>query len=303
MRTIIEVKNLYKYYKETKAVDGISFEVYEGEIFGMVGPNGAGKTTTIECIEGLRRPDKGIINVLGVNILKEKYPVEKIGIQLQESLLYPRIKVKEAIQLFASFYAKPVVWKDLLKKLGLQDKENVYYEKLSGGLKKRLQLALTLIGNAELLFFDEITTGLDPQARHNMWELIKELRNQGKTIFITTHYMEEAQELCDRVCIIDHGRILVLDKPEILIQNLTAESKLILTITEPFELKIIEDLPCVSKIKRINEQVIIYGKRKEFLIEIIQTLSRHNLAIQNLQLKQPMLEDVYLDLTGREYRD
>lgn len=304
MRTIIEVKNLYKYYKEIKAVDGISFEVYEGEIFGMVGPNGAGKTTTIECIEGLRKPDKGVIKVLGLNPLKGgSFFREKLGIQLQESSLYPRIKVREAIELFSNFYPKPLVGRELLKKFNLNDKQNVYYDKLSGGLKKRLQIALTLIGNPIVVFFDEITTGLDPQARYNMWELIREIRNRGKTIFLTTHYMEEAQKLCDRVCIIDHGKIVALDKPEILIQNLDAESKVTFAITKPIDLKLLKDLSCVTRAEEVNNQVVVYGKGSEFLTKVVQVVENLGLPLYNLQIKQPTLEDVYLTLTGREYKD
>lgn len=304
MRTIIEVKNLYKYYKEIKAVDGMSFEVYEGEIFGMVGPNGAGKTTAIECIEGLRKPDKGVIKVLGSNPLKGGSSLrEKLGIQLQESSLYPRIKVREAIELFSNFYPKPLVGRELLKKFNLNDKQNVYYDKLSGGLKKRLQIALALIGNPIIVFFDEITTGLDPQARYNMWELIREIRNHGKTIFLTTHYMEEAQKLCDRVCIIDHGKIVALDKPEILIQNLDAESKITFTITKSIDLKLLKDLSCVTRTEEVNNQVIVYGKGSEFLTKVVQVIENLGLPLYNLQIKQPTLEDVYLTLTGREYKD
>lgn len=303
-QAIIKVKDLHKYYKDVKAVNGVGMEIYEGEIFGMVGPNGAGKTTTIECIEGLRAPDKGAIEVLGLSPQKDNYILKKqIGIQLQEGTLPHRIKVKEVMKLFASFYPNPMHWQSLLKQVGLEDKENSYYEKLSGGQKKRLHIALSLIGNPKIIFFDELTTGLDPQARRNTWDMILQIRKEGKTIFLTTHYMEEAQELCDRVCIIDYGKIVALDKPQSLIQNLDVESKVIFTLDDSLNLKILQDLPCVSKVEKINGQVIVYGKEKNLLTTVVQVTQSQGVSLQNLEAKQPTLEDVFIALTGREYRD
>lgn len=301
---IIEVKDLHKYYKDVKAVNGVSMEIYEGEIFGMVGPNGAGKTTIIECIEGLRLPDKGVIKVLGLDPQKDKYIFKKqIGIQLQEGTLPQRIKVKEVMKLFATFYSEPRDWQSLLKQVKLEDKENSYYEKLSGGQKKRLHIALSLIGNPKIVFFDELTTGLDPQARRNTWEMILQIRKEGKTVFLTTHYMEEAQELCDRVCIIDYGKIVAFDTPQNLIQNLDANSKVIFTSEDSLNLKILQDLPCVSKVKKTNKQVIVYGKGKDLLTTVVQVTQTQGVSLQNLEAKQPTLEDVFISLTGREYRD
>ena len=250
-KKLIEVRNLYKYYKDVRAVDGISFDVYEGEIFGMVGPNGAGKTTTPECIEGLRKPHKGSISVLGLTPQRDGHALRlKIGMQLQEGSLFYCITVKEALKLYATFYAQPASWRELLKKFGLEDKQNVYYEKLSGGLKQRLTIALALMGKPQIVFFDELTTGLDPQARRNMWDLIREIRAQGTTVFLTTHYMEEAEELCDRVCIMEKGKIVALDTPKVLIHNLQSESKVIFSTTDTVTAEMFRDLPGASKVKK-----------------------------------------------------
>lgn len=218
---VIKVEHLRKVYNKVVAVNDISFEVQEGEIFGMVGPNGAGKTTTIECLESLRNPDSGKISVLGLNPLNDGYTLrERIGIQLQEATLYDRIRVWEALDLFASFYHHSIDWNSLLETLGLEDKRNSYINKLSGGQKQRLYIALALVNDPELIFLDELTTGLDPQARRMMWKLVQDIRNQGKTVFLTTHYMEEAEQLCNRVAIIDRGHIIALDTPENLIRSL-----------------------------------------------------------------------------------
>jgi len=214
MGTAIEVASLHKFYGPVRAVDGISFTVEEGEIFGMVGPNGAGKTTTIECVEGLRRPDRGTVRVLGLDPQRDGYELRRrIGVQLQEASLPPRLTVWEALDLFGSFYSRRVDGKALLEQLGLADKRNAAFEKLSGGQKQRLFIALALINDPELVFLDELTTGLDPQARRAMWDLVRGIRERGKTIFLTTHFMEEAERLCDRVAIIDRGKIVALDTP------------------------------------------------------------------------------------------
>ena len=229
MASAIVVKdNLRKVYGDVVAVDDISFEVHEGEIFGMVGPNGAGKTTTIECIEGLRRPDGGTVQVLGMDPQRDGYDLRQhIGVQLQEAALPHRIKVWEAMDLFASFYRRSVDWHSLLEQLGLSEKHDASFINLSGGQKQRLFIALALVNDPDLVFLDELTTGLDPQARRAMWDLVQGIRERGKTVFLTTHYMEEAERLCDRVAIIDHGRIVALDTPENLIHSLGAENRVI----------------------------------------------------------------------------
>jgi ABC-2 type transport system ATP-binding protein len=217
-KAIIHVEHLRKVYGSVVAVDDISFEVAQGEIFGMVGPNGAGKTTAVECIEGLRSPSGGSIQVLGLDPQKDKYALRsRIGVQLQESALQNHIKVWEALDLFASLYPHSLDWRMLLEEVGLAEKRNASFAKLSGGQKQRLFIALALLNDPELVFLDELTTGLDPQARHAMWDLVRQMRDRGKTIFLITHFMEEAERLCGRVAIVDHGRIIALDSPEKLI--------------------------------------------------------------------------------------
>src|SRR4030042_4120052 len=221
MDTIVQVEGLRKVYGATVAVDDVSFEVRQGEIFGMVGPNGAGKTTTIECLEGLRKPDQGIVRVLGMDPQRDGQILrERTGTQLQQSNLPERMRVWEALDLYASFYSKAADWKVLLAQLGLEEKRNAPFAKLSGGQKQRLFIALALLPDPELIFLDELTTGLDPQARHAIWDLVRGVRTRGKTVLMTTHFMEEAERLCDRVAILDHGRIGALDTPPAFIRGL-----------------------------------------------------------------------------------
>jgi len=209
---VISVDGLRKQYGSVVAVDEVSFKVHAGEIFGMVGPNGSGKTTTIECIEGLRRPDASAAQVLGLNPWEDTRELrERTGIQLQSANLPRRMQVEEALDLFASFYSQSCDWNHLLEDLGLGDKRKAYFSQLSGGQQQRLFVALALINNPEIVFLDELTTGLDPRARRAIWDLIGDIRERGTTVFLTTHYMDEAEHLCDRVAILDHGRIIALD--------------------------------------------------------------------------------------------
>src|SRR6516164_4166891 len=214
MTAIIEVRGLRKEYGDTVAVDNVSFTVQEGEIFGILGPNGAGKTTTVECIEGLRKPDGGEISVLGLDPLRDHAELTQLlGIQLQESQLPPKLRVAEALDLYSSFYKAPADWRSLLEVLGLRDKSETMFRKLSGGQKQRLSIALALVGSPRVAVLDELTTGLDPQARRDTWELIEGIRDRGVTIVLVTHFMEEAERLCDRVALIDRGRVVALDTP------------------------------------------------------------------------------------------
>ena len=226
----VEVNKLHKSYGPIVAVDSISFSVTANEIFGLVGPNGAGKTTTIECLEGLRTRDAGEVRVLGLDPRHDGVDLRhRIGIQLQESSLFDRIRVKEALDLFAAFYRNPIDWRPLIDQLGLGDRLKTPFAKLSGGQKQRLFIALALVGDPELVFLDELSTGLDPQARRTMWDLVRSLRDEGKTIFLSTHFMEEAERLCDRVAIIDHGKIVALDTPEKLIRGLGVDTRVVFT--------------------------------------------------------------------------
>lgn len=303
-KKVIEVKNLVKKYNKITAVDNASFDVYEGEIFGMVGPNGAGKTTTIECIEGLREKDAGTIKVFSQDISKENWSLKiKIGIQLQESSLPDKIKVREAMEMFSSLYPHTIDWKNLLMKLNLEDKANSYFRDLSGGQKQRLFIAISLINNPELIFLDELSTGLDPQARHTMWDLVKDIRNEGKTIFMTTHYMEEAELLCDRVAIIDQGKIVALDKPQNLVQTLTQEKRLIFSLENDSSIEKLKKIKGVIEIEKLGERIIVHGKEDEFIYDVMSILIKDRIKFKEIRIEQPNLEDVFLALTGKKIRE
>jgi ABC-2 type transport system ATP-binding protein len=298
---IIEVKNLCKNYGSLRAVDGIDFSIEEGEIFGMVGPNGAGKTTTIECIEGLRKPDGGTISVLGLEPYKEREKLyELIGVQLQETSYDPRIKVWEICNLFSSFYNNSLPYSELLDKFELTEKRNSYVSRLSGGQKQKLSIILALVSNPKIVFLDELTTGLDPQARHSMWELIKGLRDEGRTVFLTTHYMEEAEYLCGRVAIMDHGKIVALDTPHHLIESSGMEERIIFEGNVPNvgELKSIKG---VLDVQENQGGVTVSGKGADLLQNVVSYLQVKGINYKNLQTKTPNLEDVFLKLTGRKY--
>ncbi|GBD09836.1 putative ABC transporter ATP-binding protein YbhF [Candidatus Thermoflexus japonica] len=300
MRVVIEVQELRKAYGSRVAVDGVSFEVYEGEIFGMVGPNGAGKTTTIECIEGLRQPDSGRIRVLGMDPGRQGRALRaRIGIQLQEGALSHRLRVEEALWLFTAFYPRPLDPETLLQRLGLAEHRRKAFDQLSGGLKQRLFIALALIGNPEILFLDELTTGLDPHARRAMWDLVQEIRAEGRTVFLTTHYMEEAERLCDRVAIIDRGRLVALDTPENLIRSLGAEQRVIFTRDTAFDPSFLTDLPGVSRVEAIGERVVIYGRGDSLVGRVVEAMAARGMALRDMRVERPTLEDVYLALTGR----
>jgi len=304
MAAAITVDGLRKAYGDLLAVDSIAFEVREGEIFGMVGPNGAGKTTTIECIEGLRNPDGGTVRVLGMNPQQDGYALrERIGVQLQESALPARLKVWEVLDLFAALYHRSVDWRPLLEQLGLAEKRSAAFGKLSGGQKQRLFIALALLNDPELVFLDELTTGLDPQARRAMWDLVRSIRQQGKTVFLTTHYMEEAERLCDRVAIIDHGKIVALDTPEALIRSLGIEKRLVFTLPPGQAIPLLASLPQVSRVEQSGERLTVYGHGERFVSSVVYALEDAGVPFLDLRTEQPNLEDVFLALTGREMRE
>src|ERR1700723_3915135 len=234
-RAVIQISGVRKSYGSTVAVAEASFDVNEGEIFGLIGPNGAGKTTTMECIEGLRKPDRGTITVLGLDPLRQVYKLqERIGVQLQQAQLQKRIKVWEAVDLWASLYRrKASEGERLLEQLGLSDKRNAWFMTLSGGQKQRLFIALALINDPEVVFLDELTTGLDPQSRRAIWDLVRGIRERGKTVFLTTHLMEEAERLCDRVAVIEHGRIIAIDSPQNLVNQHCPDRSVVLSTNDP----------------------------------------------------------------------
>ena len=300
----IEVQNLRKTYGTTVAVEDISFEVQTGEIFGMVGPNGAGKTTTIECVEGLRRPDAGYVRVLGLDPQRHGYALrQRIGVQLQESALPDRIKVWEALDLFTALYPQTVDGEELLELLNLQGQRHTPFAKLSGGQKQRLFIALALINDPQLVFLDELTTGLDPQARRAMWDLVRRIRERGKTVFLTTHYMEEAERLCDRVAIVEQGKIVALDSPQNLIRNLGADSRLVFTVDENYDPNGLSALPGVTRVESVAGRVVVYGRGDGFVGAVVNALTANGLRFRDLHTEQPSLEDVFLTLTGHEIRD
>ena len=273
----------------------------------MVGPNGAGKTTTIECLEGLRKPDAGTIRVLNVDPQRENRTLrERVGMQLQQSNLPDRMKVWEALDLYASFYPKALDWKKLLAQLGLEEKRNASFSKLSGGQKQRLFIALALLPDPQLIFLDELTTGLDPQARHAIWDLVRAVREQGKTILLTTHFMEEAERLCDRVAILDHGRIVTLDTPSNLIHNLGAEERVVFSVDVALPAAFANALSSGTRLEVQNERVTVHGKngrKVPLVVEVVNLLSGQGIRFRDLRTEQPNLEDVFLSLTGREMRE
>ena len=307
MDTIIQVEGLCKTYGKTVAVNEVSFDVKEGEIFGMVGPNGAGKTTTIECLEGLRKPDHGTVRVLGVDPQRDGQILRtRTGMQLQQSNLPERMKVWEALDLYASFYPKAADWQEMLVQLGLEEKRNTPFSKLSGGQKQRLFIALALLPDPQLIFLDELTTGLDPQARHAIWDLVREVRSKGKTILLTTHFMEEAERLCDRVAILDHGRIVALETPAALIRNLGSEERVVFSVDGSLPPAFENALSGGNRLEIQGERVIIHGKNHRavpLVSEVVGLLTAQRIPFRDLRTEQPTLEDVFLSLTGREMRE
>lgn len=302
---VVSVNSLRKRYGEVTAVDGVSFEVRRSEIFGMVGPNGAGKTTTVECIEGLRQPDGGQVRLLGLDPQAQRLAVaERVGVQLQETTLPPRLRVAEALALFGAFYKQRADPGELLARLGLADKAKAACGKLSGGQKQRLHIALALVNRPEVVFFDELTTGLDPQARRATWDLVRQVREDGCTVVLTTHSMEEAERLCDRVLIMDHGRIVALDTPEALIRALGAEQRLVFTLppgqASPASLA---DLPQVRRVEQADGRLTVYGQGDRFVSSVVYALEEAGVPFLDLRTVQPSLEDVFLALTGREMRE
>jgi ABC-2 type transport system ATP-binding protein len=302
---VISVAGVRKTYGRTVAVDDVSFDVQDGEIFGLIGPNGAGKTTTMECVEGIRKPDRGAISVLGLDPFRDVYQLqERIGVQLQQAQLQKRIKVWEAVHLWASLYQKPVSdGERLLEQLGLSEKRDAWFMTLSGGQKQRLFIALALINDPDVVFLDELTTGLDPQARRAIWELVRGIRVRGKTVFLTTHLMEEAERLCDRVAIIEHGRIIDVDSPQRLVDRHCPDRSVVLTTDDPQAGQCFRALRHVIDVTGDTGQFTIHGRGDGFITEVIQCLAEHQVRVGSFRAEQPTLEDVFLKLTGHSIRD
>jgi ABC-2 type transport system ATP-binding protein len=302
----IKVSDLRKSYGDIRAVDGVSFEVKEGKIFGLLGPNGAGKTTTIEIMEGYRKPDGGSVSVLGFDPIKDGYEIkEQIGIMLQFTVLYPELRVGEVLKLFASYYRRSVDTNALIEIIGLKDKKNAYVKELSGGQKRKLAFILTLINDPKLMFLDEPTEGLDPQTRRVVWEIIRKAPDDGKTVFVTTHYIEEVQNLCDRVAIIDHGKIIVLDTPKRLMASLEVEQKIEFVTDSAISVDQLKKIKDVSKAVKTREgEFVIYTKKTQTTLKELMVLAeKESYEFRDLKVIGATLEDVFIKLTGRRIRE
>jgi len=303
--TIIEVNNLEKKYGDVKAVDGVSFGVAQGDVFGILGPNGAGKTTTIEMIEGLRKPNAGSIKVCDIDALKEPRRIkELIGVQLQATSLYDNIRVKEAIDLFGSYYKKSIPSEQIMEEVSLTEKKNSQVSKLSGGQKQRLSVGLALVNDPEVIFLDEPTTGLDPQARHNLWSIVEKLRDRGKTIVITTHYMEEAEQLCHRLAIIDRGKIIAMDTPDNLINKAELATSIDFTTSRDLD-GLAKNIPGICKVNNGSaRKYSISTKAVSLVLKDLTNLCYDNhVELENISVRQATLEDVFLAMTGRKLRE
>ncbi len=299
--TVITVDRLHKSYGSTLAVDGLSFEVEEGEIFGILGPNGAGKTTTVECVQGLRHADSGTIRVLGLDPMTAAAELrQRIGSQLQDSALPGRLRVAEAIELFTAFARNPVDREELLTRWRLQEQRNKAFDSLSGGQRQRLFIALAFVNSPELVFLDELTQGLDPQARRATWELIREIRRDGTTVVLVTHFMDEAEALCDRVAVVDDGRVIALDSPQGLIDGLGLRSVVRFTTSEP-DLGWIERLDIVESLTRQGNTVEVRGAGPVLAL-VASELVAHGIAPLDLRVDRPTVEDAFLALTGPKIR-
>jgi ABC-2 type transport system ATP-binding protein len=306
MPAIVEVLNLHKSYGPVKAINGVSFQVETGETFGMLGPNGAGKTTTVEIIEGLRSADAGRITVLGLDPARVPARVkERIGVQLQAPSLLPLVNVQELLDLFGSFYKNHLPVEDVIRMLALEESRRVLVKNLSGGQQQRLSVALALVNDPDIAFLDEPTTGLDPQARRNLWDVIRDMSRRGKTIFLTTHYMEEAEELCDRVAIVDHGQIIAQGSPRALIQEYFKESAIEFEMT-PSPGEIIKGLPGATQVSIQGKEIVLYSAEVAVTLAALLRYpedSHTQTSIKNLRVREATLEDVFLKLTGRRIRE
>jgi ABC-2 type transport system ATP-binding protein len=299
----IRVENLAKRYGSTRAVDGISFRVARGEIFGIVGPNGAGKTTTVECLVGLRTPDSGSVSVLGRDPRARGRELrEQLGVQLQQAALPDRIRVREALDLFASFYRSPADTRLLQEQWGLSGKGSATFISLSGGQKQRLFIALALVNNPRIVLLDELTTGLDPQARHATWDLVRAIRARGTTVLLVTHFMEEAERLCDRVAVIDHGRIVAMGTPRELVGSLDAGTRIRFTREDGWSPAVLEGVPGVTRVEEEGGEVVVHGGGP-LMARVATALAERGIIPGDLRTERATLEDVFLSLTGSRQRD
>jgi ABC-2 type transport system ATP-binding protein len=301
--SVVVCEEVVRRFGEVTAVDGVSLRVDEGEVFGLIGPNGAGKTTLLNCIEGLDRPTSGTISVLGRHPVTDRHELTlRTGVQLQSAALPPRITVAEAMRLFSALYDNPVPWRELLTTLGIAGKQATRVERLSGGERQRVFIALALLHQPEVVFLDELTTALDPQARLAMWEVVQTIRDRGTTVVLTTHYMEEAEHLCDRVGIIDHGRLIALDTVPALVRDHAGDATACLTLTQPAPAELaLESIDTVTTVRPDGHHLTVQGTGG-FLQDVMTELTARGLRLADLRATSPGLEDVFLNLTGRAMR-
>jgi ABC-2 type transport system ATP-binding protein len=302
---ILQVENLVKRYGDVEAVRGVSFSVEEGEVFGLLGPNGAGKTSTVEVMEGLRLPDSGRISVCGID--PQRNPTElkhEIGVTLQSTSLPDKLKVGEALRLFAGFYKRTRNPDDLLRRFGLEEKRNAFYNQLSGGQKQRLALAMALVNEPRVLFLDEPTAGLDPQVRREIYEIIEELKREKKTIVLTTHYIEEAEKLCDRVAIVDHGKVIATGTPRELKGRSVNTTRIEVRLAKPASNGVLKNLDGVVEARQLGEVYVLHcQKTAPAIVALVKHLEAENNELVSLEIATPSLEDVFIELTGRRLRD
>jgi ABC-2 type transport system ATP-binding protein len=299
MTPVIEVTGLTKRYGGQAVVDGISFHVERGEIFGILGPNGAGKTTAVECLEGLRRRDAGQVRILGLDPKTDGRRLhQRLGVQLQETQLQDKIKVREALELYASLYPHPADWRELLDRWGLAGKRDARFGKLSGGQKQRLFIALALVGNPEVVFLDELTAGLDPGARRATWDLIARVRDSGVTVVLVSHFMDEVEELCDRVAILERGRIAALDTPAGLVDSAGGEYRMRFRPTAPLVEQSLAIVPGVTGVERHGSHVSVTGTG-DFASAVTAELARRQVIVADLRIEGRSLDSAYVALTGR----
>ena len=305
MTAIIEVQDLVKSYGAVEAVRGLTFRVDEGEVFGLLGPNGAGKTSTVEILEGMRTADSGRVSVCGLNPQSAGNAFKKqIGAVLQSTALPEKIQVKEALDLFADFYSEHTDTTALLERFQLTEKKNAFYKELSGGQKQRLALAMALVNNPKVVFLDEPTAGLDPQVRREIYGIIEELRRDKKTVLLTTHYIEEAEKLCDRVAIVDHGKIIKMGTPRELKQASAGTTRLEVRLAKPVAEGVLKGLEGVSDVRVVGENYAIYASRApQAIVALVKYLEAENNELQGMEMYSPSLEDVFIELTGRRLRE
>jgi len=303
--SILQVENLVKRYGDVEAVCGVSFSVEEGEVFGLLGPNGAGKTSTVEVLEGLRTADGGRVSVCGFD--PQRNPEElkhEIGAALQSTSLPDKLRVMEALRLFASFYKRRRSPEELLDRFGLEEKRNAFYGQLSGGQKQRLALAMALVNDPRLIFFDEPTAGLDPQVRREIYDIIEELRSEKKTIVMTTHYIEEAERLCDRVAVIDHGKVIALGTPRELKARSGGTTRIEVRLSRPESNSTLKNLEGVVDARDVDGAYVLHSQRPpQTIVSMVKHLEAQGNELISLEIATPSLEDVFIELTGRRLRD